>query len=68
VSGRRLRLRYMTQIKSRPPTFALFTTRPGELPESYMRYLGNSMRQDFDLPAVPLRFILKKTKNPYVDE
>jgi GTP-binding protein len=68
VSGRRLRLRYMTQIKSRPPTFALFTTRPGELPESYMRYLANGLRQDFDLPAVPIRFTLKKTKNPYVDE
>ncbi len=68
VSGRRLRLRYMTQIKSRPPTFALFTTRPGELPESYMRYMANSLRVDFDIPAVPIRFTLKKTKNPYTDE
>jgi GTP-binding protein len=68
VSGRRLRLRYMTQVKSRPPTFALFTTRPGELPESYMRYLANGLRVDFNMPAVPLRLILRKTKNPFTDD
>ena len=46
----------------------LFTTRPGELPESYMRYLANGIREDFKMPGVPLRFSLRKTKNPYAGE
>jgi GTP-binding protein len=66
VSGRRLKLRYMTQANIRPPTFALFTSKPAELPESYRRYLVNLLRQDFDLPGVPIRLMLRKTgKNPY---
>src|SRR5579863_6401450 len=68
VEGRRLRLRYMTQANTRPPTFALFASRPGELPESYRRYLVNLMRDDFDLPGVPIRVMLRKGKNPYADE
>jgi GTPase len=65
VEGRRLKLRYMTQANVRPPTFALFASKPGELPESYRRYLVNAMREDFDLPGVPIRVMLRKGKNPY---
>jgi GTP-binding protein len=67
VRGRRIRLRYITQAKARPPTFALFTTRPGEIPASYLRYLENGLRERFDLPGVPIRLHLRKGKNPYVD-
>ncbi|MEE1568782.1 MAG: ribosome biogenesis GTPase Der [Alphaproteobacteria bacterium] len=65
ASGRRLKLRYMTQIKARPPTFALFVNRPGKLPESYIRYLVNGLRTDFALDGAPLRFNLRKGRNPY---
>jgi GTP-binding protein len=67
VNGRQNRLRYMTQIKARPPTFALWVARPDEHPEAHMRYLINGLRRDFDVPAVPVRFVLKKSKNPYAD-
>ena len=65
--GRRIRLRYMTQIKARPPTFAAFVSLPEELPEAYTRYLVNGLREDFDLPGTPIRFIMRKGKNPYAD-
>jgi len=65
VSGRRLRLRYMTQVNIRPPTFALFASKPGDLPEAYRRYLVNLMREEFDLPGVPIRVMLRKGENPY---
>ncbi|HEV3174871.1 MAG TPA: ribosome biogenesis GTPase Der [Stellaceae bacterium] len=65
VSGRRLRLRYMTQANIRPPTFALFASKPGDLPDSYRGYLVKLMREDFDLPGVPIRMMLRKGKNPY---
>jgi GTPase len=65
VAGRRLRLRYMTQVNTRPPSFALFASKPGELPVSYRRYLVNALRQDFDLPGTPIRMMLRKGKNPY---
>ena len=68
VSGRRIKLRYMTQIKTRPPTFALFASRPEKLPEAYLRYLTNGLRDAFDLPGVPLRLYLRKGKNPYVPQ
>ncbi len=64
----RIKLRYMTQAKTRPPTFLFFTTRPGDLPESYMRYLSNELRAAFDLKGVPLRISLRKPNNPFVDE
>ncbi|MCC7259927.1 MAG: hypothetical protein IT567_02710, partial [Alphaproteobacteria bacterium] len=64
----RLRVRYMTQVKTRPPTFALFTSKPEMLPESYIRYLINGIRERFDLPGVPVRILLRKTKNPYGEE
>jgi GTP-binding protein len=66
VSGRRLRLRYVTQVNTRPPSFALFASKPGELPDSYRRYLVNALRQDFDLPGTPIRLMLRKGANPYV--
>ena len=65
VGARRLRLRYMTQANTRPPTFALFASKPGELPDSYRRYLVNALRQDFDLPGTPIRLMLRKGENPY---
>jgi GTPase len=68
VDGKRLRLRYMTQANIRPPTFALFASKPGDLPDSYRRYLVNLMRGDFNLPGVPIRMMLRKGKNPYADD
>ncbi len=65
VAGRRLRLRYMTQVNTRPPSFALFASKPGELPEAYRRYLTNALRQDFELPGTPIRLMLRKSENPY---
>jgi GTPase len=65
VGARRLKLRYMTQANIRPPTFALFASKPGELPDSYRRYLVNALRQDFDLPGTPIRLMLRKGENPY---
>jgi len=65
VAGRQLSLRYITQVNTRPPTFALFASKPGELQDSYRRYLVNTLRQDFDLPGTPIRMMLRKGKNPY---
>jgi GTP-binding protein len=65
VSGRRLKLNYITQAKSRPPTFVLFCTRSDAVPESYRRYLINALRENFDLPGVPIRLTLREKANPY---
>ena len=65
VSGRRIRLKYMTQIKARPPGFIVSCTRPDSLPTSYTRYLINGLREDFRLPGVPLRISYRKGDNPY---
>ena len=65
ISGRRVRIRYMTQVKSRPPTFALFGNQLDALPEAYQRYLQNGLREDFDLKGTPLRLVMRNTKNPY---
>ena len=65
VSGRRLRLNYITQPKSRPPTFVLFASRASALPETYRRYLVNEMREDFSLPGTPIRLMLRAKENPY---
>jgi GTP-binding protein len=64
-SGRRIKIRYMTQANARPPTFVAFCSMPKALPESYVRYLVNGLRETFDLPGVPIRFNLRKGKNPY---
>jgi len=66
VSGRRIRLRYMTQANARPPTFVLFCSRPKALPESYSRYLVNALRENFDMPGVPIRLNLRKGDNPFL--
>lgn len=65
VAGRRVSIRYMTQVKSRPPTFALFSSRADALPESYQRYLVNSIRDQFDIPSVPIRLFTRQRKNPF---
>ena len=65
VSGRRLKIRYMTQPKARPPTFVLFCSRADAIPESYLRYLSNGLRNAFDLTGVPIRLNLKEKDNPY---
>ncbi len=66
VNGKRVRLKYISQIKNRPPTFALFVSRAKHLPASYQRYLVNGLREAFDLHGVPLRLYLRTGKNPYV--
>jgi GTPase len=65
--GRRLRLRYMTQAKTRPPTFVLFASIPDALPEDYRRFLVNGLRRDFDLPGTPVRLLVRGGDNPYRD-
>jgi GTPase len=65
VSGRRIKIRYMTQVKARPPHFALFGNQLDALPKSYTRYLVNGLREAFDLPGVPIRLSLRTGKNPY---
>ena len=68
ASGRRLKLRYITQAKARPPTFVAFGSRAEQMPEDYQRYLVNSLRVSFSLPGVPIRLQLRGTKNPYAEE
>jgi GTP-binding protein len=63
--GRRVRIKYMTQIKTRPPTFKLFTNDPASITDSYKKYLLNLMRENFDLPGVPIRLYFDKSDNPY---
>ena len=63
--GKRIKLRYITQVKTRPPSFVAFGTRVDQLPESYRRYLLNSMRRDLKLGPVPLRLTLRAPKNPF---
>ena len=68
VSGRRLKLKYMTQVKARPPGFMVSCTRPDALPESYIRYLTNGLRNDFNLPGVPIRIHFRASDNPYASK
>jgi GTP-binding protein len=65
VAGRRIRLDYVTQPKTRPPSFVLFTSRAEAVPEAYRRYLVNSLRETFELPGTPIRLTLREKKNPY---
>jgi GTPase len=65
VSGRRIKIRYMTQPKARPPHFVLFGNQLSELPESYKRFLINGLRETFDLPGVPIRLTARTSKNPF---
>ena len=66
--GRRIKLRYATQIKSRPPSFVIFGTRVDELPESYRRYLVNGIRRELGFGAVPVRLTFRASKNPFADK
>lgn len=68
VEGRRIKIRYATQVKTRPPTVALFVNKPLDLPESYQRYLIAHLRETFELPGVPVRLLLRKQKNPFADD
>ncbi|WP_050425438.1 ribosome biogenesis GTPase Der [Bradyrhizobium tropiciagri] len=65
VSGRRLKLNYITQVKARPPSFVLFCSRADAIPRSYLRYLINSLRETFDLPGTPIRVTLREKANPF---
>jgi GTP-binding protein len=65
ISGRRVRIRYMTQRKARPPSFTLFGNQLDSLPDDYLRYLQNGLRENFGLKGTPLRFSLRNSKNPY---
>lgn len=65
TSGRRIKIRYITQPSTRPPTFVAFCSKPTGLPKSYMRYLEKSLRDTFHFPGVPIRFGLRKGDNPY---
>ena len=68
VGGRRVKIRYMTQPKSRPPTFALFGNQLKALPDAYLRYLTNGLRENFKLAGAPIRLLLRTGKNPYADK
>lgn len=66
--GKRIKTRYMAQMKTRPPTFVLMASRAEMMPETYKRYLINEMREAFDLPGIPIRLVLKSNKNPFADK
>ncbi len=68
VDGRRLKLRYMTQAKARPPTFIIFGTRAEQTPDDYRRYLVNGLRESFELPGTPVRIQFRGSKNPFDDK
>jgi GTP-binding protein len=68
AKGRAVKIRYATQVDARPPTFALFVSQPKALPESYLRYLANSLRRAFDLDGVVLKFIERVGRNPYASD
>ncbi|MEO1001432.1 MAG: ribosome biogenesis GTPase Der, partial [Pseudomonadota bacterium] len=63
--GRRIRLRYMTQVKARPPAFVVFASIPEAVPEAYRRFLVGGLRRDFGLEGTPIRLTFRRTENPY---
>ncbi len=67
VNGRPNRLRYGTQVKTRPPTFAIWVSKPDDVPDDYQRYLVNGLRRDFGIIGVPVRLMFRSSKNPYAD-
>jgi GTP-binding protein len=67
VSGRRIKINYITQAKARPPSFVLFTTRADAIPEAYRRYLVNGLREAFEMPGTPIRLMLREKENPFDD-
>ena len=68
VAGRRLKIKYMTQAKTRPPGFVVSCTRPDSVPQSYIRYLSNSLRESFEMPGVPIRIVLHASENPFANK
>jgi GTP-binding protein len=68
VQGKRIKPRYMAQIKARPPTFVLIASRGDQMPEQYKRYLVNGLREAFELPGIPIRLHVKQGANPYADK
>jgi GTP-binding protein len=68
TAGRRIKLRYITQVKSRPPTFSMWVNKPVDLPDSYQRFLTHGVRDTFGLAGVPIRWQMKKSENPYEDK
>jgi GTPase len=66
--GRRIKIRYITQASARPPTFIAFSSQAGGLPQSYVKYLVNSLREAFDMPGTPIRFQVRQTHNPFADD
>ena len=68
VDGKRIKPRYITQIKARPPTFVLMCSRASALPDSYKRYLVNGIREAFDMPGAPIRLFVRQNRNPYADD
>lgn len=67
-NGRRIKLKYVTQAKTRPPAFFIFSSNPEGLPDSYLRYLVNNLRDTFDLGGIPIRMTVRKSSNPYADK
>ena len=65
--GKRNKIRYITQVNIRPPTFAIFMSSPENLPDSYKRFLISSLMEDFGLSGLPIRLMARKGKNPYLD-
>ena len=65
MAGRRLKIKYVTQVKARPPGFVISCSRPDAMPQSYIRYLVNGLRESFDIPGVPIRIMLRSPDNPY---
>lgn len=67
-NGRRIPMKYMTQVSTRPPTFVIFSSNPDQLPESYLRYLSNGLRDQFGLSGVPIRIHMRKQNNPFANK
>ncbi len=67
-NGKRIPMKYMTQVSTRPPTFVIFSSNPDSLPESYLRYLSNGIREQYGLIGVPIRIFMRKRENPYADK
>lgn len=67
ANGRANRLKYITQVKTRPPTFAIWVSKPDALPQTHKRYIINGLREDYDIPGVPVRLLIRASKNPYTD-
>jgi GTP-binding protein len=68
VAGRRLKIKYITQAKTRPPGFVVSCSRPDAVPQSYVRYLVNNLREAFDMPGVPIRVALRASENPFANK